>query len=243
LVAQLPPGTLVDGELAVFDAEGVSRLALMRHRMGGLGTPRQQSNYPVSFVIFDLLRLGGDDTMPLPYTERRRRLDGLGLTGPHWRPSPYHVGDFEPLFAATRRHGLEGLVAKRLDSQYRPGQRSRAWLKLKHRQQERFEVVGWRRDPGGAVASILIGERELRGGLTYRGSVTNGIGRNNRLPLTGVLEAILGPPVRFDGNQPRRPYLPVGPNLGAIVAYQERTPAGWLRDASYVRLINEGDSG
>jgi bifunctional non-homologous end joining protein LigD len=210
--------------------------------MGGLGTPRQQASYPVSFIVFDLLRLARRDTMHLPYLERRRLLDGLRLSGLHWRTPHYHIGGGERLFVATQARGLEGLVAKRLDSRYLPGERSRAWLKLKHRRQERFEVVGWRRGPDGAAASILIGERGLSGRLTYRGSVTNGISPNDRIRLTDVLEAMPGSRMCFYRNQPRRPYLPVAQGLAAIIEYQERTRAGWLRDASFVRVIKEGDS-
>ena len=75
---------------------------------------------PVTYVIFDLLWLDGHSLMELPYTERRARLAELGLgDGGRWRVPDYVVGHGAQLLAATEQQGLEGVIAKRLDSRLR----------------------------------------------------------------------------------------------------------------------------
>jgi len=111
-------------------------------------------------VIFDLLWLDGHSTMPLPYTERRRFLLELQLSGPAWQSPPHEVGDGAATIAVTEQFGLEGVVAKRLDAPYEPGRRSRAWMKWKRLLQQEFVVGGWM--PGtnartGQIGSLLVG--------------------------------------------------------------------------------------
>jgi bifunctional non-homologous end joining protein LigD len=69
--------------------------------------------------------------MALPYMERRQRLEGLGLKGGNWQTPSYHVGDGKALLEAARAQGLPGVVAKRLDSEYDQGKRSRDWILVK----------------------------------------------------------------------------------------------------------------
>jgi bifunctional non-homologous end joining protein LigD len=86
---------------------------------------------PVTFAAFDVLYLDGETVTRQPYVERRALLEGLGLTGTAWCTVLYVVGDGPELMAACGQLGLEGLVAKRLDSIYRPGERSKNWVKAK----------------------------------------------------------------------------------------------------------------
>lgn len=85
---------------------------------------------PATFVAFDVLWDDGDVTGE-PYSERRQRLNALDLAGPAWCAVSAFPGAGAELFAACTALGLEGLVAKRLDSRYEPGVRSKAWVKAK----------------------------------------------------------------------------------------------------------------
>ena len=85
----------------------------------------------MTFAAFDLLYLDGATITHWPYVERRALLEGLKLTGPAWCTVLSVVGDGPDLMAACGELELEGLVAKRLDSTYRPGERSRDWVKAK----------------------------------------------------------------------------------------------------------------
>jgi bifunctional non-homologous end joining protein LigD len=77
---------------------------------------------PVVLMVFDVLRVEGEDAMCLPYRERRALLEALDLDGPAWR-TPQVFDDGEALLEATSGLGLEGVVAKRRSEPYRPGER------------------------------------------------------------------------------------------------------------------------
>jgi len=85
----------------------------------------------LTFVIFDVLWHADAATIKLPYRERRRLLEALALGGPGWATVPAFEDDVRALMDACDALHLEGMVAKRVDSPYRPGRRSTDWLKLK----------------------------------------------------------------------------------------------------------------
>jgi bifunctional non-homologous end joining protein LigD len=115
---------------------------------------RLLGHVPVSYIPFDLLHLDGHTLFDLPYRDRRELLDSLSLGAPPYFPC-------EPaVLEATRRLGLEGVVAKRLDSPYRPGRRTESWVKVKNLATTDVVVGGWRPGKGrraGGVGSLLLG--------------------------------------------------------------------------------------
>ena len=118
---------------------------------------------PVTYLIFDLLYLDGRSLVDLPYAERRERLDALELEGPSWQTPSHHRGEGKALLGLTEERGLEGLVAKRLDSRYLPGRRSRAWLKVKNIRSQELVIGGWLPGQGrreGTIGAILVGYHE-----------------------------------------------------------------------------------
>ena len=135
---------------------------------------------PVTYLIFDLLYLDGRSLVDLPYTERRERLEELELDGPNWQTPSHHRGEGKALLRLTEERGLEGLVAKRLDSRYLPGRRSRAWLKVKNIRSQELVIGGWLPGQGrraGTIGAILVGYHEDDDGgrrLRYAGRVGSG---------------------------------------------------------------------
>jgi bifunctional non-homologous end joining protein LigD len=148
---------VLDGEVVALDADGRPDFEALQRRMGTRAGVRR--GRPVAYLFFDLLWLDGRLLCPAPYAERRRLLDDLGVAGPAWQPVASFPGQGTALLAATRAQGLEGVVAKRLDSPYLPGRRSRLWLKVKHYEREAFVVGGFVPATGGppAVAALLVG--------------------------------------------------------------------------------------
>ena len=129
LVEQLAARSVVlDGELVAYQGTPASFYRLSG-RMAARRPPLR-SHVPLTFVAFDVVWLDGDVTES-PYRRRRALLDDLGLVGPAWCTSPSYAGSGAELFAACTRLGLEGLVAKRLEGQYFPGQRRDVWVKAK----------------------------------------------------------------------------------------------------------------
>ena len=140
-----PHRAVLDGEVVALDEEGrpsFERLQARMHLASPSAVQRRMKDIPATYVIFDLLWLDGHSTCPLPYEERRALLDKLELEGPSWRTPAYRRGDGEALLEATKEQGLEGLVAKRLDSPYEPGRRSGAWIKVKNVARQEVVIGG-----------------------------------------------------------------------------------------------------
>jgi len=120
---------VLDGELVAHQGTPLSFYRL-GPRMAARSASARSTLTPLTFVAFDLLWLDGDLTRA-PYSERRAGLESLSLNGPAWCTASSFPGAGAILFAECVNLGLEGLVAKRLKSRYRPGQRSRDWVKAK----------------------------------------------------------------------------------------------------------------
>ncbi len=136
-LAELPAGTILDGELVVF-TEGrpdFSRLLSRDQTCDPFKIRLSSRRLPATYVVFDLLYEGYRPLLDRPLVERRRRLRQLvlDLDRPQVVFSEGIVGPGRVLFEEVCRQGLEGLVAKRLTSRYRPGKRTTAWLKIKPR--------------------------------------------------------------------------------------------------------------
>jgi bifunctional non-homologous end joining protein LigD len=117
-----PTEAVLDGVLVDIDRRGRVRPA--RPTTGARGDPTGQ------YLLFDLLWLEGAPSLDVPYARRRELLDGLALTGPHWQTPPWFSGVGADALRAAAEQGLPGVVAKRLDSAYEPGRRSRRWLTI-----------------------------------------------------------------------------------------------------------------
>jgi bifunctional non-homologous end joining protein LigD len=152
-LAALPVDAVLDGELVALGEDGWPYFPLVCERL--LNGRRR---IPLLYIIFDVLELDGQRTTHLPYRERRRLLDGLGLDGPSWRTSAV-FDDGQLLFAVAQEQGLEGVVAKRLASPYRSGQRG--WVKVKNRHYWRYPLevdAAYKRARAAPVALTLPGE-------------------------------------------------------------------------------------
>src|SRR3954453_9280686 len=167
---------VLDGEVVAFDAEGrpsFERLQSRMHLASDSAVRRRMKDTPVTYVIFDLLYLDGHSTLPLTYEQRRELLDRLELEGPAWRAPAYHRGEGGALLKATRELGIEGVVAKRLDSAYQLGGRSSSWVKVKNVEEQDVVIGGWTPGEGGrssTLGALAAGVYE-DGRLTYAGKV------------------------------------------------------------------------
>jgi bifunctional non-homologous end joining protein LigD len=239
---------LLDGEIVAFDEHGApsfERLARRMHQTSEHAIRRLAEQVPVTYVIFDLLHLDGRSTMELPYAERRALLEELALGGPAWQtPANHTAGHARALLRATAARGLEGLVAKRLDSPYRPGERSRAWLKIKNVARQEFVIGGWLPGKGnreGKIGSLLVGYYEHAGAsrapLRYAGRVGTGFDEAELRRLQHELDARARRTSPFAklGVQPPREARHVKPELVAEVQFSH-----WTRDAILRHSVYRG---
>jgi bifunctional non-homologous end joining protein LigD len=236
---------VLDGEIVAFDEDGKPSFERLQGRMNlasESAVRRRMADTPVTYLLFDVLHLDGRALMELPYTERRERLEGLRLEGPNWQTPSYHRGDGESLLDLTRQRGLEGLVAKRLDSRYLSGRRTRAWLKVKNLMGQELVIGGWLPGQGrraGTLGALLVGYHEDDDGerhLRYAGRVGTGFTDDELDRLAGLLEPLRAKKSPFTGRQPPRETIFVEPELVAEVAFREWTNARTLRAPVYKGL-------
>ncbi len=235
---------ILDGEIVALDDTGRPSFERLQRRMhvdSESAIRRLRKDVPIVYAVFDLLWLDGHSTMSLPYTERRRRLEGLSLKGPSWHTPAYHPGEGSTLLEATRAQGLEGIVAKRLDSTYEPGLRSRCWLKVKNHLAQEFVIGGYLPGEGSRtrLGALLLGVYEASDNrnskLVFAGRVGTGFTEKEINRLLGLLEPLRRPDPPFEPHPtlPRKEGIWVEPELVAEVAFTEWTGAGILRHPSY----------
>ena len=258
----------LDGEIVAFDADGRPSFQRLQQRLG-LTTEatvrRRVAETPVTYVAFDLLWLDGRALVDEPYEARRQALLGLELDGPAWQAPRHHVGDGAALLEAVRGRGLEGIVAKRLTSPYRPGKRSWDWVKVKCRRRQELVIGGFMPGEGGRgglVGSLLVGHwdatpeearsigREQR--LVYAGGVGTGFTDDTLSALAGALRPLRrGAPPFTLGEDPRLKYAQRARERGGLVwcepvlvcevEFTEWTAEGTLRAASFKGLRDDRD--
>ncbi len=232
---------VLDGEVVALGEDGRPSFERMQQRMhlaSESAVRRRMRDLPVTYIVFDLLYLDGHYTLPLKYEERRELLEALELEGPSWRTPAYHRGEGSALLEATRRMGVEGVVAKRLDSPYEPGRRSSGWIKVKNVHTQDVVIGGWTPGEGGRstslgalAAGVMEDER-----LVYCGKVGTGFTETTLTTLMRDLEPLRRDESPFDGRQPPKGTVFVEPRLVAEVEYREWTRAGTLRAPSFKGL-------
>jgi bifunctional non-homologous end joining protein LigD len=243
-VGRLPDGlaghdAVLDGEIVAMDENGRPDFGVLQNRMHRTGPEvgRMAAAMPVTYLVFDLLSWDGEDLLARPYAERRERLDALGLAGHRWVATPWFRGGGAGVRAASEENGLEGVVAKRLTSPYRPGLRSPDWRKVKNVRTQSVVVGGWRPGQGrraGGVGSLLFGVPDGEGNLVYAGHVGTGFSDQDLKDLKRMFTARSTSP--FHGTLPRevtRDAHWVEPELVGEVAYAVWTADGRLRHPSW----------
>ncbi len=243
-LANIGPATgsltwVLDGEIVAFDDTGKPSFQLLQERMH-LADPasvtRKAAEVPASYLAFDLVHLDGTDLFDRPWTDRRHLLDALGVAGPSWATTPSFRGEGTSLLEQARTRGMEGVVAKRIDSLYLPGTRSTAWRKVKVARDGEFVVGGWQPGQGrrAALGSLLLGEPDGHGGWRHVGAVGTGFTDAEVARLTAQLGPLRRDTSPFtSGPTPRRDAVFVEPRIVVTVGFGERTRDRVLRHPSY----------
>lgn len=238
----LPPGTVVDGEVVAFDEGGVPSFPLLQRRMH-LRDPVRVGmlvrEVPVVFMVFDVLVDRGAAVLDEPWSRRRERLEALGLAGEAWATPPV-AEELGSTLRTSAERGLEGVVSKRRDAPYRPGDRSPDWRKLRLMREQEFVVGGIRRGQGrrrGSFGSLLVGtwdpvddpSRPLR----YAGGVGSGYSDREIARLTALFDDLVTDTSPFHDLPAERDVTWLRPEVVVQVRYREWTPEGRLRQPTY----------
>ena len=223
---------LLDGEIVAFEdgRPSFERLQTRMH-LRGPDVARAVQGCPVTFVLFDVLRRFGVDLTARSYVDRRATLDRFAAEHPGWTLSP-SFDDGRATETVARAHGLEGVVAKRMSSQYRPGVRSDDWRKLRFVLSGDFVVIGWEAalDSPATLSSLILGVADP-GGLRYAGRVGSGLSGRSSAQLKQELvprtmSAVPGVPP--PATRARHVHW-VEPDVVVEVAFAARTGDGRLR--------------
>ncbi len=243
---------VLDGEIISLGEDGRPSFSRLQHRMNlssGKAIRQAMEAIPVIYIIFDLIYLNGCSLQDLPYTERRGVLEGLRLSGPTWQTPDFTRGKGPEVLAASRDLGLEGVVAKRLDSTYQPGKRTGAWLKIRNHNRQEFVIGGWVPGQGGRagrIGALLLGYYDVtpeqaagRGvpqRLIYAGKVGTGFTETELIRLGEQLQPLRRDKSPFYQKPPVKGAVFVDPVLVAEIEFTEWTPHGTLRHPSFKGL-------
>jgi len=237
---------ILDGEVVALDSRGRPSFGALQQRMqvrSRAQAARQAKDTPVTYMIFDVLWLDGHSLMGLPYCERRERLAALALSGESWQTPEHIVGQGQALLQASAAQGLEGIIAKRLDSIYRPGVRNRSWVKVKSVGRQEFVIGGWMPGKGKRrqrIGALLLAVYEPDGALRYVGRVGSGFSEPELERLARLLDPLQRPTSPFTaGAKPPRGAVFCEPRLVAEIEFTEWTASGSLRQPSYKGLRDD----
>jgi bifunctional non-homologous end joining protein LigD len=219
---------VLDGEAVILDDNGVPSFHEMQNRGRGAR---------VEYWAFDLLYLDGRSLLRARYRDRRKLLETLASAGNLIVPDLL-PGDGAQALEHSRKHGWEGVVAKKRDGTYQPGRRSAAWIKDKNWNTQEVVIGGWKAGEGGrtsGIGSLLMGI-PAPGGLRFAGRVGTGFTERDLAKLKKTLAPLQTDRSPFDPSLPRieaRGVTYVEPVLVGEVRYSEWTPDDRLRQSSW----------
>jgi bifunctional non-homologous end joining protein LigD len=237
---------VLDGEITALGPDGRPYFQALQHRGSSPG-------HQIIFYAFDVLHVDGRDVMSEPLVKRRARLPAiLGSSNTTVRLSQELPGTARAVAEAVRAAGLEGVIAKRRDSVYQPGERSNDWLKLKLEHQQEFVIGGYRSDGAKGIDALLVGYYEGKS-LLFSGKVRAGMVPHVRRELLRTLKplSIAHCPFanlpdsdvgRWGGGvtvEQMREMTWLRPSAVAQIRFQEWTQDGRLRLAKYLGLRDD----
>lgn len=231
---------VVDGEICVLNKHGITHF-------GSLQNWRSEADGDLVYYLFDLLWLNGKDLTQLPLSERKAMLqqivpaddDVIRLSGSFNTP----VADF---LATAMEMGMEGIIAKKADSIYLPGERTRNWLKIKANKRHEVVIGGFTKNEGSSkpFSSLLVGVYE-KGKLVYTGKIGTGFNLKTQKEMLQrftpliiktcpfTYEPDINKPSRFRPNPPHATATWLKPQLVCEVSYTEITEDGVMRHPSF----------
>jgi bifunctional non-homologous end joining protein LigD len=225
---------IVDGEIVAFE-KGITSFSRLQRR--------GRERVPLFLYLFDMPCLDGEDLRALPLRERKARLRRALEFGGPLRFNPHRNGEHgEELYREACRKGLEGVMAKRADSPYRSGGRSRDWLKLKCHAEQELVIGGYTAPKGSRTefGALLVGYYDEGGTLRYAGKVGTGFDHHTLEELGALMRELEQDESPFEPFKPIPPGTHwVRPELVGQIAFAEWTRDGRLRHPRYLGLRDD----
>jgi bifunctional non-homologous end joining protein LigD len=238
-VQQWNINAVIDGEVVVLDENGKSNF-------GALQNWRSEADGKIYFYVFDLLWMNGKDLMQIPLSERRNILKQIIPENNIIRFSEnFEVSGIE-FFETVKKIGLEGMMAKKSDSVYSEGNRSKGWLKIKTHKRQEMVIGGYTKndDSSKSFSSLLMGVYE-KGKLIYTGKVGTGFNDKQQIEMLKQFKPYItksapftelpdiNKPSRFQHPPPHATAVWMKPELVCEVSFTEMTTDGIMRHPSF----------
>ncbi len=241
-LSRQPASELVlDGEIIATDEKGKQCFQCLQNYLKSAGRKYGEVDgaFPLIYYVFDILYLDGYDLRGAPLRSRKDLLKKVLSPGDRVRLIEYFEKDGETVYKAAVENGLEGVVAKKLDSLYVSGKRSLDWLKVKATLSDEFVIGGYSQTEKRAAtfSSLLLGYHDKKGKLVYAGHVGTGFDEKSLGEMKKRLDALQTKESPFVETPPRGASTTwVRPKLVAEVKFAEWTRDGRLRAPVFMRL-------
>ena len=232
---------VLDGEIVALDDKGRPSFEEIQQRMGLTSESeirRKMKEVPVTYMLFDLMWQDGHSLLQEKYADRRKKLEALKLKGASWQTPQYEKGGGPAVFEASRKAGLEGIMAKKLDSPYEPGKRSGAWQKIKNYLGQELVIAGWLEGEGkrrGYPGALLVGYYD-KGEFVYAGKVGTGFTDAMLEKLNKLMKPLERKTSPFDRGKPPKDARFLEPKLVGEFEFVEWTKSGQLRAPAFKGL-------
>jgi len=236
---KLPLNAVLDGEIIVADDAGIANFSQLQNW-------RSEADGRLLFYVFDILWLNGKSLLELPLAERRIVLEAHLPGDDIIQLSKSFNGSGTEVFAAAEKMGLEGIMAKKLNSVYLPGDRSANWLKIKTQSRQEVVIGGFTKNEGSSksFSALLVGVFE-NGKLNYTGKIGTGFSEKLQTEMMGqfrklvvkkcpfINEPDINKPSRFRNSPPKAVATWMKPQLVCEVSFREMTNDGVMRHPSF----------
>ncbi|MFN8584539.1 MAG: non-homologous end-joining DNA ligase [Dehalococcoidia bacterium] len=241
---------ILDGEIVALDERGVPSFQLLQERIhlsGDGEISRAEARIPIIYYVFDLLYLDGIDLRAVPLEDRRETLERVLLPMPSIRLVDHFDVDGVDAFEIATSHDLEGLVAKKRDSVYESGRRSRNWLKIKSRNTDEFVVGGFAAGQGGRAStfgSLIVGQYDDAGALHYVTHVGSGFDDRTLAEVNALVRDLTTADCPFAEPPPKNGHPAatwVRPELVVEVEFSHWTRDKRLRAPVFLRVRDDKD--
>jgi len=237
---------VLDGELVCLDEEGIPRFHKMQTRMNRTkldGIKRAAEANPAAFAVFDILERGGKAVLDMSLVYRKEVLDTTLRETHNMYPLMWQVGDGVDYFKGLTALGWEGIMAKRLDSTYIEGGRTKAWVKLKNRRTTEVYIAGCTRGTGRRqpyFGALFLGRWE-GGELIHCGQVGTGFTDKELAEYLAMLEALKVDFCPFMKRPSRPAMVWCKPAMKCRVSYLDISEGGMLRDPAFVTMLDSDE--